>query len=157
MNKRTKILFVIYLIIAPIVYFISSAHTPYKQHPIENFAHKYTQANTNQNLVIAFISSKTDEYQQALSQTFTGKAVKTMVFITPDKKAQALGQVAQTNKLKVYAGERYFKKAGINTGQKAPSLQLFVINKQKKLVYQEQHYDNHSLDLSKLVTQLNKL
>lgn len=161
MNKRTKILFVVYLVLAPVVYFISSAHTPNKhKHQIEKFVHKYAHKVSAQSTIIAFIgsTSKAVEYQKILAQTFQGKATKTMVFTVPEQASETIAKATkQTAGVEVYTGKRYFKKAGIYTGKKAPTLQLFLVNRQKKLVYQEQHYDNQSLDLSNLVAQIDNI
>lgn len=161
MNKRTKILFVVYLVLAPVVYFISSAHTPNKhKYQIKKFVHKYAHKVSAQSTVIAFIgvTSKAVEYQKILTQTFQGKATKTMVFTVPEQASETIAKAAkQAAGIEVYTGKRYFKKAKIYTGKKAPALQLFLVNRQKKLVYQEQHYDNQSLDLSKLVAQIESI
>lgn len=162
MNKRTKILFIIYLIVAPLVYFISSAHTPNKQKQnIERFAQKFIKDQGAQNTVIAFINSHTrlEEYQQSLAQTFKDKTVSLMVFTIPSKNDKARHQQLScvNQEIKVYKGKQYFSKAGIKADKQLPSLQLFLVDQQMKLRYQEQHFDSNLLDLSKFVSQINQI
>ena len=162
MNKRTKILFIIYLIVAPLVYFISSAHTPNKQKQnIERFAQNFIEHKGAHNTVIAFINSHTklEEYQQSLTQTFKNKTVSLMVFAIPSEndtpKHQKLSYLSK--EIKVYKGKQYFSKAGVKTNTQLPSLQLFLVDQKMKLRYQEQHFDSNPLDLSKFILQINQI
>jgi len=164
MNKQTKILFIIYLIVAPLVYFISSAHTPKNQiHKIENFAQSVIKEKEPKHTVIAFISSqtKTKEYQASLSDKLKNKGIDLVVFTIPSESAQRnfekLPCISEGKILKVYAGKQYFNKAGVKTNTQHPSLQLFLVDQQMKLRYQEEHFDSHTLDLTKLVSHINQI
>ncbi|OJJ21217.1 hypothetical protein BKI52_11670 [marine bacterium AO1-C] len=160
MNKQTKILFIIYLIVAPVVYFVSSAHTPNKQvHKFENFAQKFIQEQEPTHTVIAFINSqtKTKEYQASLSDKLKNKGIDLVVFTIPSAQ-DSFKQLPCTNEgLRVYAGKQYFSKAGVKVAKQHPSLQLFLVDQQMKLRYQERHFDSSPLDLTKLVSQINQI
>jgi len=164
MNKQTKILFIIYLIVAPLVYFISSAHMPKTQvHKVENFAQTIIQESETRHTVIAFINSqtKTEEYQASLANKLKNKGIDLVVFTIPsDSEQQSFEKLpctSECNLLKVYASKQYFNKVGIKTNSQHPSLQLFLVDQQMKLRYQEEHFDSKSLDLTKLVSQINQI
>ena len=162
MNKQTKILFIIYLIVAPLVYFISSAHTPKQQgQKMENFAQTFVQERASKHTLIAFINSQTKnvEYQASLSNKLKNKGVDLVVFTIPsEQESSNFEQLpCNGNRWRVYAGKQYFSKAGLKTTTHDPSLQLFLVDQQMKLRYQEKHFDDHPLDLTKLVSQIKQI
>lgn len=152
MNKRTKILFIIYLIIAPVVYFISSAHTPHQHHKVEQFTNIHS--SKTKYTVIAFISDDANQYQQALTKALKGKDVKLMCFLTNRQENEVSN--ANFDKQNTYINNSYFVKAGIKIDETAPSLQLFIVNKKQKLVFQEQYHHPSTLRSSQLFSHLKK-
>ncbi len=154
MNKRTKILFIIYLIIAPIVYFISSAHTPHQHCQIEKFARENIDTEDSKYTVIAFINDDAHSYQQALKEVFDNKSVKLLFYLPSNKQNTTLHTLPSNDN--VYINNRYFVKAGIKIDAEAPSLQLFIVNKKQQLVFQEQFYHPTKLKSSRLLHRLKK-
>jgi hypothetical protein len=150
MNKRTKILFIIYLIIAPIVYFISSAHTP----QIEKFARENINTKDTKYTAIAFVNDDARSYQQALKEVFGNKSVKLLLYLPSNQQSTALQALPSNDN--VYVNNRYFVKAGIKIDSEAPSLQLFIVNKKQQLVFQEQFYHPTKLKSSRLLHRLHK-
>lgn len=152
MNKRTKVLFIIYLIIAPIVYFISSAHTPHQHYQIEKFAKEYINTEDTKYTAIAFINDNAHDYHQALKEVLGNKPVKLLLYL-PTSHQNTTPQTLNDN---VYVNNRYFVKAGIKIDTEAPSLQLFIVNNKQQLVFQEQFHHPSRLKSSRWLHHLKK-
>lgn len=152
MNKKTKILFIIYLIIAPVVYFISSAHTPHQHCQIEKFAREYTNTGDTKYTAIAFINDDAYSYQQELKKMLGNKPVKLLLYLPTNQQ----NTMTLHNNSNVYTNNSYFVKAGLKIDEEAPSLQLFIVNEKQQLVFQEQFHHPANLKSSRLLHHLKK-
>ncbi|WP_299452153.1 hypothetical protein [uncultured Microscilla sp.] len=157
MNKKTKILFVIYLIVAPIVYFISSAHTPSKQQKVkQQFVSQLSKNGTDQYTAIAFINDNANQYQEVLTKIFKGKKIKTVFFVAEHQQKSAT-HASLNSQQGMHINNRFFRKAGIKIGNDIPPMQLFIVDKQHKLVLQKQYNNPHTIQSKQLFPYLKTL
>ncbi|EAY28812.1 hypothetical protein [Microscilla marina] len=157
MNKKTKILFVIYLIVAPTVYFISSAHTPSKQQKVkQQFVSQLPNNAKDQYTAIAFINDDARQYQHVLTKIFKGKKIKTVFFVAEHQQKVAT-HASLKSQQGMYANNRFFKKAGIKIDNETPSMQLFIVDKQHKLVLHKKYNNPYTIQPKQLFSYLKTL